>query len=115
MKNGLILSPYILEGMFEVDVSRIRSKKPLYYAFGELLARSKKEITFYEDVGEYEEIYRGYKEYDEKNPKTIILREEKIQGVVKTVGQKFALVQRFNFWCEVMGKHYFFINGLIEL
>ena len=49
-KKGLIFSPYLLHGLFEVDVSKINSREPLCYAYGELLARFRKNDALCQDM-----------------------------------------------------------------
>ena len=72
MKRGLMLVPFVMGKIMEVDVSQVDSWAPLFYAYGELSARFKIK-SHYEDLkdigGAYGEMYRGYKEYKPKKQK----------------------------------------------
>jgi len=126
-KKGLIISPYVLNGVFEVNLRKIDSREPLCYAYGELLAifKKNKEIQELSDLFKKHEkdfgktdiekmfaaLYAGFKEHDPKNPKTKIVKQEKLE---KTKNQYFWLVKSYSVWGKALGKHYFFTPMLIE-
>jgi len=135
-KKGLIISPYLLHGLFEVDVSKINSREPLCYAYGELLARFRKDDALCKDMikfikkgledineGKIEVtaevyataagVYAGFKEYDEKNPKTKIMKQEKIKAGPKE-SRYFWVKKSYNvIGKSLLGLH-FFMPMLVE-
>jgi len=113
MKKGLIVSPYSLRGVFEVDLRDVKSKEPLLYAFGELMARFDSGPIFDEKDGIYAEIYRGYNEYIVDKPKTKILKHER-KGYELEEGTYVAFRKVYSPWCQCLDKHYFFITSLLE-
>lgn len=131
-KKGLIISPYVLHGVFEVDLRKIDSREPLCYAYGELLAMFKKDKEIQElsdlfkkhekDFGEtdiekmFAALYAGFKEHDPKNPKTKIVKQEKLDAtlVKKIKNQPFWLKKSYNVVGKALGKYYFFTPMLIE-
>jgi len=131
-KKGLIISPYVLHGVFEVDLRKIDSREPLCYAYGELLAifKKNKEIQELSDLFKKQEkdfgktdiekmfvaLHAGFKEHDPKNPKTKIVRQEKLDAtlVERIKNQPFVVNKSYNVWGKTLGKHYFFMPMLVE-
>lgn len=128
-KKGLIISPYVLHGVFEVDLRKVDSREPLCYAYGELLAIFKKNKEIQELSGLFKKhdkdfgktdiekmfaaLYAGFKEHDPKNPKTKIVKQEKVKVEPKE-GQNFWVTKSYNVVGKsLLGRH-FFMPMLIE-
>ena len=135
-KKGLVIAPYLLKGVFEVDISKINSREPLCYAYGELLAQFRKGdalcqemINFIkknlENTNEKEEakeiktlevcteIYAGFKEYDEKNPKAKIIKQKIVEAGSKE-GRYFWVTKSYSVVGKSVFGWHFFVPMLVE-